>query len=223
MHLRHIYVYVKEEIHMESRLLFDTHWLLLSCLILITLSIWLLYVGIENDFFSFIDHTVLTWFHSIRSKFLDVYFTSITWFGSLWVLLPVYILLDIVFYKEHPLLQQYFGIVFFGTILTTYLIKYSLDRHRPHMYGVIGDFPLDPSFPSAHSAQITAFSIGLLLSTYQHSSLFIALVIFLGFIALSIFASRLYLQVHYPTDVIAGILIAIGWGIISYSIIEGNK
>lgn len=208
---------------MDSRLIFDSHWLFSVLTVLIFLSVWLLYTGVENNVFSSMDRAILSWFHSIRSKSLDTFFMWVTWLGSLWILLPAYIVLDIVFFRENPLLQKYLGIVFFGTIITTYVIKYSLDRHRPHLYGVIGDLPLDPSFPSAHSAQIAAFSIGILLFVYHHTSLFIGLGIGLGCIALSVFASRLYLQVHFPTDVIAGILIASGWGIISYWILGGNK
>lgn len=208
---------------MESRLLFDVNWFLFIVLLFIMSSIWLLYLGIEKNVFASFDHAILAWFHSIRSKFLDSFFTSATWLGSLWILLPIYILLDVFFYRESSFEQKYLGIVFFGTIMTTYIIKYSMERHRPHIYGIIGDLPLDPSFPSAHSAQITAFSIGLLLSIYQHTTLFIALSFVLGLIALSVFVSRLYLQVHYPTDVIGGILIASGWGIITYWIIEGNR
>jgi len=82
--------------------------------------------------------------------------------------------------------------------------------------GRLHELPIDPSFPSAHSAQIAAFTIGLGITLFtsdtggQNTAVAI-----LAFIALSVFISRIYLQVHFPTDVIGGILVALGWATIA--------
>jgi YegS/Rv2252/BmrU family lipid kinase len=76
-------------------------------------------------------------------------------------------------------------------------------RHRPFTTfvdaRVIGVKPRDFSFPSGHSAG--AFAGALLLSAYEPwaAPLFYALSIVVGF-------SRIYLGVHYPSDVVIGAL-----------------
>lgn len=62
--------------------------------------------------------------------------------------------------------------------------------------------PTSYSFPSGHT--LSSFAVAETLSTYfvHYKFIFMA-------IALMIALSRLYLCVHYPTDVIAGIIIGI--------------
>lgn len=67
--------------------------------------------------------------------------------------------------------------------------------------------PLDYSFPSGHTASSFAATFALYFSKKK---LWIPAVILAGLIGFS----RLYLYVHYPTDILAGALIGImtGWG-----------
>jgi undecaprenyl-diphosphatase len=187
--------------------------------VLLLLTLWLLHIGVQNHFFVSFDQKIAAWFHAIRHTQLDGFFSTVTWMGSLWILLPLYIAIILVFQQYNPSLEKLLGITFFGTIITTYVLKYTLDRPRPHFYAMIEELPLDPSFPSAHSAQIAAFSLGILLAVSHNTGMFTFLAIVLGSICIFVFTSRIYLQVHFPTDVIAGILVALMWGVISYWIV----
>lgn len=189
-------------------------------LFVLVLMLWLVHIGVQNHFLLSFDQRIAAWFHSIRSSRLDTFFTAVTWMGSLWILLPLYIAIVIIFQPYNNSLEKILGITFFGTIITTYTLKYLLERPRPHLYARIGELPLDPSFPSAHSAQIAAFSLGLLLAVSHNSGMATVLAIVLGSICVLVFASRIYLQVHFPTDVISGILVALIWGVVSYWIIQ---
>lgn len=86
-------------------------------------------------------------------------------------------------------------------------IKPLVDRIRP--YNVIEDIvvltrlPSDPSFPSGHSA--ASFAAAWALFRAQKKPLGIPALVLAGLIALS----RLYVGVHYPTDVLCGALIGI--------------
>jgi undecaprenyl-diphosphatase len=69
--------------------------------------------------------------------------------------------------------------------------------------------PDDWSFPSAHAAQATAFALAWLLRPGASPGRPEIVVLFAA-VAL-VFASRLYLQVHFPSDVFAGALLAVLW------------
>lgn len=90
----------------------------------------------------------------------------------------------------------------------TYLLKYSINRDRPYTtYPDILPKSEDgsPSFPSGHTSSsfATAASLSLLYPKWY--------VIAPSFIwASSVGYSRMYLGVHYPSDVAAGALIGVG-------------
>ena len=63
--------------------------------------------------------------------------------------------------------------------------------------------PGDFSYPSAHTVQITAFALAVILTLVlpAQRAWWFALVFI---IVVTVGASRLYLQVHFPSDVLAG-------------------
>lgn len=177
----------------------------------------------QNGFSLRVDQSILTWFHHLRSPMLDHYFSNVTWLGSLWILIPLFVVYMIIYGTAHPVMAKMFTILFWGSVITTYSLKYLLERKRPHFFAPYGELPLDPSFPSAHSAQIAAFTIALGLTFYTSSSPYNnAISPLLGIIALSVFASRMYLQVHFPTDVLGGILISLAWATLAVWIIKAG-
>jgi membrane-associated phospholipid phosphatase len=90
-----------------------------------------------------------------------------------------------------------------GTYLLNTAIKFSVRRARPQLPGLpqLTSTPTQLSFPSAHSS--TSFAAAL---TYSRMGLPAgALYALAGSIALS----RLYLGVHYPSDILAGIALGV--------------
>jgi undecaprenyl-diphosphatase len=69
--------------------------------------------------------------------------------------------------------------------------------------------PQDWSFPSAHAAQATAFALAWLLRPGASPGR-IEIAVLVAAVA-AVFASRLYLQVHFPSDVLAGAVLATLW------------
>ncbi len=92
------------------------------------------------------------------------------------------------------------------------LIKQILQRPRPTEYRIIDETGY--SFPSGHSMVSMAFYGFLIYLIYRYVKdkyLKIGLITFLSILIISIGISRIYLGVHYTSDVIAGFLVSISY------------
>jgi undecaprenyl-diphosphatase len=99
-----------------------------------------------------------------------------------------------------------------GSILNS-AAKFVIMRPRPAIFPALIDLPAGFSFPSSHAAQITIFVLAelLLLRASTTGRWFVLLNIAGGILIVLVCISRLYLHVHYPTDVVAGFLTALFW------------
>lgn len=90
-------------------------------------------------------------------------------------------------------------------IMINLTLKPFVARERPFTYldyQLLISTPTDYSFPSGHSGILAAVSSSLFYSKSRFRYLAIAIALIVAF-------SRLYLYVHFPSDVLAGIII--GW------------
>jgi len=154
---------------------------------------------------------VLTWFHTLRNTFLDAFFMKITHAGSLFLVLPAALVVAVILlaadrYREAKILALSVAL----TMVFAHGAKLAFKRPRPDIHPAVGSMPLDWSFPSAHTAQVTAlclclafFALRMLPAPWSWLVCGAALLL-AGLVGLS----RIYLQVHYPSDVLAGFLLA---------------
>lgn len=95
-----------------------------------------------------------------------------------------------------------------AALLVNSILKPAVDRERPFVRDpgvhLVGPTPSGSSFPSGHAASAVAGAYGLVFVWPRRRALLWAL-------AASISCSRVYLGVHYPTDVVVGALV--GWGV----------
>lgn len=159
------------------------------------------------------DRIVLLWLAEQRNDFLDEFFLSVTWVGSYYVLLPMLSLsvFALTLYRRYSD-ALFFTLALLGVSSATYAVKYWVARPRPDLIPSLITLPEDLSFPSGHATQITAFCLGAIWIARRLNRRWVS---WLGAVAIALIcvvcASRLYLQVHFPTDVLVGVLAACFW------------
>ncbi len=107
-----------------------------------------------------------------------------------------------------------------ATILNI-LLKNIVQRPRPNEFKLISETGY--SFPSGHSMISMAFYgflIYLIYKYFKNKKLKIVLIIFLSILIILIGVTRIYLGVHYTSDVIAGFLISVCYLIIYTSLVK---
>lgn len=105
-----------------------------------------------------------------------------------------------------------------GALIASTLLKQSIDRPRPDLVPH-GSITYTASFPSGHSmhAASTYLTLGALLARIQHRRRAKAFIIMVAvFLTLLVGISRVYLGVHWPTDVLAGWAAGSGWALMCW-------
>ena len=104
-----------------------------------------------------------------------------------------------------------------GTLLSS-LLKAGFERPRPDLVAHLVEVS-SQSFPSGHAtlSAVTWLTLGTLLATVQPRRRLKAYVLGVAIaVTLLVGTSRVYLGVHWPTDVIAGWCIGTAWALLSW-------
>lgn len=181
----------------------------------------------DFSIFDSFDMSVFTFFgEQIQSAAMNIVANFITFFGGSEFVIPMAVLgLVLSFFKK----TRKFGLavlfaVLVGTLVTNLVMKPLFARPRPYVY--YADNPLfmswyefagvhiesDKSFPSGHTT--AAFEIGVALFLVLNKKYSWIFPVFSALVGLS----RIYLMVHYVTDVLGGVLVGTFAGIMGYVI-----
>ena len=147
-----------------------------------------------------------------RNETLNDFFLTFTKLGNWGVILGLTIFISILFFinKKRNLILPLFVSVL-GSGILALVIKYLVDRVRPDTNLAVY-LEHGPSFPSAHAALTTAF-FGFFIyviwrfSTNLNKTAKIISTIVFGLVIILIGFSRIYLGVHFLSDVIIGYLV----------------
>lgn len=155
-----------------------------------------------------LDNQALALLNAWRQPWLDLIFSLLTWLGSLWLLLPVALSHAAWRWRQASRRQALLPLAaLIGASLSVMALKAMVLRPRPELFTSPLMLPADASFPSGHAAQAAAFAFAY---WWQASAAQRAMLVSL---VLLVAISRLYLQVHFPSDVFAGLILGSAWAI----------
>ena len=184
---------------------------LAAAVLALLLFSWLAHEVFEGDLGRF-DDSVRAWIHQFASPALTRAMHVISSLGS-GVPMVVFVIALVAFIRSRWRRAAIWLLVTIaGGLVLEWTLKYSFQRARPMPF--FSAVPDSYSFPSGHA--LMSFCIyGVLaglLSARIHSAAIRVLVWFAAaFLVAAIGLSRIYLGVHYPSDVLAGYLAAGVW------------
>ncbi len=168
---------------------------------------------VENDLTA-VDEAVGEYVVSYRSEALTAYFTFITDLGdrNAYIFFTVLLAVYFFFRKRSWRFIGQTTIVLLLATLSSIVLKRVFNRARPSLEHLVEVHTL--SYPSGHSMSAMAFYgflIFLCVRNRMPGWLRFILITVLVFLILSIGLSRIYLGVHYPTDVAGGFVGGLIW------------
>lgn len=146
----------------------------------------------------------------------------LSWLGSGYVVYPVALAACLGLYQRGRLAQAVaVGVCTAGAVALYSIDKLLVGRNRPPVPHL--DLVTGYSFPSGHATQSTALCVALLMIALLSGprQRQIAAVAAGCLLVAGVAFSRVYLGVHYPSDVVAGVLLGGTWSALASSLIPG--
>ena len=160
---------------------------------------------------------LLYWFQGLHHPVLDKIAVAVTSLGNsgiFWILLTIAML---VFCREKKAAWTSALALVFSLLVCNVLLKNLVARDRPCWVDpsveLLVKMPRDFSFPSGHASASFASAVSVFLYYRKQG---IATLVLASGIALT----RLYLFVHFPTDVLVGMLLGILEALAAYVIVQ---
>jgi membrane-associated phospholipid phosphatase len=151
------------------------------------------------------DHAVSLWLHHLDSPSADIVMRVFTFLGSPWAIAAVVALVAAwaIRSRARPLAGVLIAVALVAEGLT-FLLKMAFQRTRPDLFAAIA-VPRSYSFPSGHAMLATAvYGMAAVVATRLRPSLRLPLAIITPLFVVLVGLSRVFLGVHWPTDVLAG-------------------
>jgi undecaprenyl-diphosphatase len=167
-----------------------------------------------TGFFPTTDRAILRWFAAHRRGWLNGIAVDVTALGSSTILALITILATVFLVTNGRRRDGvHLGLLSIGAAALTFFFKRFLARPRPDVVPALVVVS-DLSYPSGHTLGATSIYLVLGYIAFRDTGKRWLLAVAVG-IALAIALSRMYLGVHYPTDVVGGGVIAIAWVIVT--------
>lgn len=165
------------------------------------------------------DESVLTSINSYASPGWDAFFVSFTQLGGLIAVIAITAGLVLLLVNRHKYKSALIvGGSVAGAALLNLTLKFIFERARPDLWQQLV-VETSYSFPSGHAMISAALGMSIIVIFWKTRYRYAALVGGIVYILLISF-SRLYLGVHYPTDIIAGWLVSAAWVVVVTAVVN---
>ncbi len=179
-------------------------------------------VRLRNNTIQSFDSYIYNHIKELISPNMTNIFKVITEFGNVYIMIPVIIL--ILIFSNDKSFKKYFIYNLISIFILNNILKIIFTRSRPLDINLI--IETGYSFPSGHSMISFAF-YGFLAYFIYHTNLNcylkILYILLLGLLVLLIGISRIYLGVHYASDVLGGFAISALYLVIFIKYVYKNK
>ena len=196
---------------------------LATCLLILFLLSKLFEEVLEREAFTF-DTSWLLWLHKHANPSLDAVMLTVTQLGNPnFVVTIVVITLAILWWQRFRQEAKVFAIACLGALILNTGLKLFFSKVRPQLWpSLISETSF--SFPSGHalgSLVLYGFLAYLLATHYPKFSKIIWILAITLIAAIGL--SRLYLGVHWPTDIIAGYEVGFLWLMMCITMLKLQK
>lgn len=142
---------------------------------------------------------------------IDALMLTVPWTATNLTLAPLIILAAawLHFRTRRSDIAVYLLVVQFGCFALNFLLKFAFARERPALWAKRGQFAF-ASYPSGHAISTTALLVTIAVILHRERGWLWPYWI-VAAISITTLWSRLYLGVHWPTDVIAGGVVGLVW------------
>ena len=163
----------------------------------------------EQDVIPF-DEPILRFAHALAREGFDRFFVLMSQVGYLYGVVPFDIALVLVLALMRRFREATFAaFAFGGSAVLNMTVKHVFARERPALWASIAP-ETTFSFPSGHAMGSATLACVLILLAWRTRWRWPVLVVALAF-TIAVGLSRIYLGVHYPSDILAGWAAASVW------------
>ncbi|MEX2281639.1 MAG: phosphatase PAP2 family protein [Gemmatimonadota bacterium] len=156
------------------------------------------------------EHAMLHAAQRTVNPLLDRIMLTLPIFGTNYSLGPIVAIVAVVLWRRRlTALALHLAIVQAGSWLLNPALKFTFPRDRPTLYEQRGQHAF-PAFPSGHAIAVVSVMFTAALLLYKYKGQTWGLWAAGAFFLLNSY-SRVYLSVHWPTDVIVGTVVGLVW------------
>ena len=160
-----------------------------------------------------IDGAILQWFRGLHTPWLDGFVSVMTDVGgTVGVALILLALVGLFVWKKKYQALWQLGLGVLGAVAINLILKNIFTRDRPDLWASIVN-ETSYSFPSGHAMASSAVALSVILIFWQTRYRWLITVLAVDYM-LFVGATRLYLGVHYPTDILGGWVMSSFWVIV---------